>query len=263
MKLQERKIVGIYKITNPKGRIYIGQSVDCVRREYTYKRIDCKRQPRLYLSLKKHGWGKHKFEIIEECPIEYLTELEVWWKLFYGIICVENGLSCNYFDTGGGYHSEETKRRMSLSYQNKSKEEKLLIAMKRSKALKGKLKSEETKLKFKGRKNSVEHTEAIILIKRGQIYSQEQRNKISKAKKGKKQNKEWLLNRLTPFNLEKQRISVIKPIIQYSKKNKLIKEWDCIKDANLFLIGREKHSSISNCLKGLCKTAHGFIWKYK
>jgi group I intron endonuclease len=49
-------MVGIYKITNPKGKIYIGQSVDIEKRKYYYQALHCKKQTMLYNSIKKYGW---------------------------------------------------------------------------------------------------------------------------------------------------------------------------------------------------------------
>lgn len=48
-------MVGIYKITNPNGRIYIGQSTDIKFRWGIYRKLKCKDQPSLYNSLKKYG----------------------------------------------------------------------------------------------------------------------------------------------------------------------------------------------------------------
>ena len=56
-------MIGIYKITNPKGRVYIGQSLNINRRFATYKIEACKGQTRLYASFKKYGVEKHKFEM--------------------------------------------------------------------------------------------------------------------------------------------------------------------------------------------------------
>lgn len=44
------KITGIYKITSPSGRIYIGSSKNIRRRFYSYKNLHCKDQPKLYNS---------------------------------------------------------------------------------------------------------------------------------------------------------------------------------------------------------------------
>ncbi len=51
-----------------------------------------------------------------------------------------------------------------------------------------------------------------------------------------------------------------KKIKQYSKNGNLIKTWDSIIDASKEL--NISNTSISNCLKGRCKTACGYRWKY-
>ena len=61
-------MIGIYKITSPTNKIYIGQSTNIKQRWNDYnKMIRCKRQTRLYNSLKKYGPKNHIFEILEEC----------------------------------------------------------------------------------------------------------------------------------------------------------------------------------------------------
>jgi hypothetical protein len=49
-------MIGIYKITNPQGKIYIGQAVDIKRRKQVYEGIysSLKGQPKIYNSLKKY-----------------------------------------------------------------------------------------------------------------------------------------------------------------------------------------------------------------
>ena len=45
------KKIGIYKITNLiNGKIYIGQSVNILKRWLSYKKLNCKGQPKLYRS---------------------------------------------------------------------------------------------------------------------------------------------------------------------------------------------------------------------
>ena len=58
-------MIGIYKITSPSGKVYIGQSRNIKNRKWRYKRLDCKSQVKLYSSFKKYGFDKHKFEIIQ------------------------------------------------------------------------------------------------------------------------------------------------------------------------------------------------------
>jgi group I intron endonuclease len=104
-------MVGIYKITNPNGRIYIGQSINIERRWISYKKLNCKDQPSLYSSLKKYGFKNHKFEVIEECLIEELDNKEIEWGKFYDVL--SNKHLNNRLGKGRGTVSEETKKLMS------------------------------------------------------------------------------------------------------------------------------------------------------
>lgn len=86
-------MTGIYKITNIKGKIYIGQSVNIERRFKNYKSLSqTKKQIKLHYSFKKYGIETHNFEIIEECIIELLNERERHWQDFYNVL--ESGLNC-------------------------------------------------------------------------------------------------------------------------------------------------------------------------
>ena len=49
-----------------------------------------------------------------------------------------------------------------------------------------------------------------------------------------------------------------KPILQFSLDGELIREWECTAD-----VGKEVSKNINNCLKGRCKTAYNYIWRYK
>jgi group I intron endonuclease len=113
MKNLNKNIIGIYKITNPKGKIYIGQSIDIERRFKEYKTLQCKNQPKIYNSLYKYTPENHMFEIIEECIFEQLNNRELYWKLYYNSI--NEGLNCELYDNGIGPRSEETKLKISSS----------------------------------------------------------------------------------------------------------------------------------------------------
>lgn len=70
---------GIYKIENPKGSIYIGQSKNVGERLSRYKKLQCcKSQLLLYRSFIKYGVENHIFEILEkgEFAKEELNKLE-------------------------------------------------------------------------------------------------------------------------------------------------------------------------------------------
>ena len=121
------KICGIYKITSPSKKIYIGQSIDCNGRKYRYKSLDCKNQYKIYHSIKKHGWGKHNFEIIHECLPKELNELEKYYVDLYQTFNSEYGLNCR---SGGNSLYKlplETRLKMSKSRMGgkRTKEQKL------------------------------------------------------------------------------------------------------------------------------------------
>jgi group I intron endonuclease len=112
-------MIGIYKITSPSGKIYIGQSTNIPEREKHYKRITpVKNQTKIFNSLNKHGWDKHIFEIIEECSIDKLDERETYWKQYY-LDQVEGDwdkvLFCELYDNGGGPRNNLTRQKMSIS----------------------------------------------------------------------------------------------------------------------------------------------------
>jgi group I intron endonuclease len=86
-------MVGIYKITNPNNKVYIGQSVDIKKRFKQYSSLSqTKLQKRLHYSFKKYEIKNHTFEVIEECSIELLNERERYWQDYYNVL--ENGLNC-------------------------------------------------------------------------------------------------------------------------------------------------------------------------
>ena len=59
--------IGIYKITSPSNKVYIGQSTNLEKRKDDYIKLRCDKQPKLFNSLQKYDWEQHIFEIIEEC----------------------------------------------------------------------------------------------------------------------------------------------------------------------------------------------------
>lgn len=107
-------MIGIYKITSPSNKIYIGQSINIKKRRANYESLQCKGQPRLYYSIKKHGWENHVFEVIEECIVDLLNHRERHWQDFYDVLGV-NGLNCALqgHKDKSGHLSEETKMKIS------------------------------------------------------------------------------------------------------------------------------------------------------
>lgn len=92
-----KRIIGIYKITSPTNRIYIGQSININKRFYAYKRLECKGQYKLYKSLIKYGADKHKFEILETCLEDELNIKERFYQELYETVTY--GLNCGFVDS--------------------------------------------------------------------------------------------------------------------------------------------------------------------
>ncbi len=109
-------MIGIYKITSPTKKVYIGQSVDIEKRFYTYKKMLCKQQVKLYNSFQKYGVDKHIFEIVTICSANELNTFERYYQEIYSCVGI-GGLNCNIVSDieNNGYASEETKQRMRIA----------------------------------------------------------------------------------------------------------------------------------------------------
>lgn len=105
----------IYKITSPSGRIYIGQTYNLRKRLNHYKRLLCKKQPKLYNSFKKYGYENHKIEIAIECNVEDLNFYERYYQIHYD--CINNGLNVTLVrdNNNSGKMSNETKEKLSIA----------------------------------------------------------------------------------------------------------------------------------------------------
>jgi group I intron endonuclease len=166
-------IIGIYKITSPSNKVYIGQSVNVKKRWINYKGLHSKSSgPHLLRSLIKHGYKSHTFEVIEECSIEQLNERETYWKqceLDKVNDDYSKVLFCDLHDNGAGPRSEQTKIRIG-------------------KANKGKKRTEECKQKIsnfqKGRPKPKGFGEKLSQALKGRIISEEAKQLISKRLKG-------------------------------------------------------------------------------
>lgn len=170
--MKKEIICGIYIITSPSGKTYIGKSKDIYFRWNYYKILKCKKQIKLYRSLFKHGVENHKFEIICKCEEYQLNYLEMYLIRFYDTFNTLDGLNLRSGGEGGQL-SSETKDKISKA--NKGKQSRL------------------------GTKLSKEHKEAISRANKDRTrkpLSQETKEKIGKANKGKKQKIEDIIKRV-------------------------------------------------------------------
>lgn len=188
-------MIGIYKITNPKNKVYIGQSTNIEERLYRYKILHCKNQTLIYRSLIKYGVDKHKFEILHECEPEQLNELEIYYIELFQCFNNKYGLNLRSGGGSGGYMSDETKNK--LSKINIGKTIPIDIRNKISNLLKGKNNpnygkrmSSEQKNKISkslmGRKQPEDIKIKISEANKGRIISESTKNKISESQKGDK-----------------------------------------------------------------------------
>lgn len=230
--MEDIVICGIYKITSPSGRIYIGESINIYNRWSTYKSLNIatKSQRKLWRSLNKHGVENHLFEVIEECLIENLLCRERYWQDFYDVL--NGGLNLRLTECGElkQIPSEETKKKISNSQKGElnhmygkaqSDEAKKKISI----AHKGKLKSEETKLKMSNYRklnhhgfmfekgNSVAHSNKVINIETLEIY-----DSISLAAKSIDMKRTTLSKQLNGINSNKTNFLLLEEYIKNNEK---------------------------------------------
>lgn len=179
-------IIGIYKITSPNGKIYIGQSINIPKRFNTYKTLNCKPQIMLYRSLVKYGYDSHRFEVLTTCLEGELNRYERYFQDVYFGINPKKSLNCKLTttDTRSGKFSLETRTKISIAHKGKKLSPETIAK------LKNRVVSNETKLKQKiariGRKLSVEHKLNISKSGSGRVVTPETRAKIGAANKGRK-----------------------------------------------------------------------------
>jgi group I intron endonuclease len=102
-------MIGIYKITNPKGKIYIGQSVNIHQRHQNHKSY-CGIGVKLKNSYEKYGFDNHQIEIIEECDVNLLMEREEYWIQYYNSI--KNGLNSKLGGNSGHRNTDWKERHL-------------------------------------------------------------------------------------------------------------------------------------------------------
>lgn len=175
-------MIGIYKITSPSGKIYIGQSINIENRIRDYKNRKGPKQPKLNRSFLKYGFDAHVIEIIEKCLIEELNDKERYYQDLFN--CVEKGLNCTLTSSKdkSGKLSIEHKKKISLGVSNPPQERRDKI----SKALTGKKRPESVKNKISESHKGIKHTEEtkIKIAENSRNISDETRRKYSDSHKG-------------------------------------------------------------------------------
>ena len=236
----------IYKITNPKGLVYIGKTKSVENRfnQYQYPSKDI--NTLLYQSLHQYGFDNHKVEILEEVQEKLGKSKEVLYISLYNSF--QAGLNMNAGGGGVDFHTPETKLKIKESKigWKPSKERGIKIGKK----LKGKPKSKETKEKIsKALKGTTKPFKGRVSPNKGNKYSDEVREGISKNRMGHKMSIE------TKQLMSKSQWKAYK-INQYTIDGEFIRIWDSITQAV-----KEIGGDIGACVRGNQKTAGGYVWK--
>lgn len=115
------RIVGIYKVTSPTGRVYIGQSINILSRFKRYKDLNCESQRKLHRSLVKYGFNFHRFEIVHELPIDVDKEVMDSYEQLYIETYTAGGFKMLNIKGGGnnGPSSKETRIRQSIALKGR------------------------------------------------------------------------------------------------------------------------------------------------
>jgi group I intron endonuclease len=198
----------IYKITNPKGKIYIGSTKQQIHKRWQrYYNLDCKTQRLLHRSLIKYGISNHKFEIIEECDDNIRFEKEREYGNQYDVLNPKVGLNLSLpkKDESDRYLSDESLEKMSISQKVR--------------------------------------------------WTQEEKEKFSKKRKGLKYSQEAINN----MSIGQTKRYAKRKLGAY-KDGELVKTYNLIKEACEEL-GCNK-SYICAVINKENRTAYGFHWKY-
>lgn len=165
------KNCGIYKITSPTGRVYIGQSRDIRDRWISYKKYKSKKaiQPKLFNSFNKYGIENHQFDIIEYCSEEDLNCSERFWQDEFDVL--NGGLNCVLTNCG---------------------DKKVVFSKERNEKISNKIKGENHPFFGKfgkdnpnfGKKRTAEQVKNISESQKGKKASDETRKKLSDIRKG-------------------------------------------------------------------------------
>lgn len=150
-------MVGIYQITSPTNKVYIGQSWNITTRKNQYKFLRCVDQPAIYNSLKKHGFNSHTFKVIHQLPKDINQEILDRYEQIYMDFNKDCGIELLNIREGGSYgkHSQESKEKISKFWKGRQRAESWRLNISKGKKGKPNLKrlgvkhSQETKDKLR------------------------------------------------------------------------------------------------------------------
>lgn len=174
----------------------------------------------------------------------------------------------------GYWHSEKTKLKIGIKSIGRNKIPDSLRTKKRRDPLLERYKhSEEARLKKRGKSYLTEQgKQRIIQANTGRKWGPEFRLKISNSLKGKKKSPESVEKlrermtgkKMTDFNRQQLNKALRKPIIQLDKEGNIIRDFNSIREAGIFLGKNTNNVSVIGAVcSGKRKTAFGYKWRYK
>jgi len=277
------KIGYIYIIINPRGCIYIGQTVDLLDRINHYKCGNCKKQTKLYNSLIKYGWENHSFRVIEACSEQIIDDREIYYIEIYksNYTKYRDGNGLNLKSGGKG----KSRRGSTVSDLQKQKIKSKLVGVKRPLEVVEKVKegnkkywdSDRSKQARQDLSNRMRLANAIPIIQytldgeyirewkcaaeAGDTLGLDKMSINGCCNKRYKQAARFIWRFATDTSpIEKVVYGAIKKILQFDKDGNLVKEWGCIKDAaKLYNVS---DGAINYYLNRPEKLGFGFYWKY-
>lgn len=111
-------MVGIYSITSPSGKVYIGQSWNIEKRhKFYYTAKSCKQQIGISRSIAKYGYENHIVKTVQELPISVSQKILDEYEIFFIEQFKEGGILLLNMKGGGmgGKLSKETIIKIQLA----------------------------------------------------------------------------------------------------------------------------------------------------
>lgn len=186
-------MIGIYKITSPSGKIYIGQSWNIFKRWVEHKKERRVYKGKLASSFVKHGYLNHKFEIVHELPIDVDQEtLDRYEQLYLDAYRDSGFIMLNIREAGSkGKLNKDSiakivaKRKERGNYVTPEHVRKQRSERNRGKPLKGVTREHilQTAEKLRGRTQPEWHKEKNRQAQLGRKHSDETRKKMSENAK--------------------------------------------------------------------------------